>query len=242
MLAANQTGVSKPDTGHPLHNVIWKALTTRLAHFALGVRSARRFIPEVSPLAAFSEPSQDGYDSLARLLQPGDVAGLFLIEPYGSVPGWSYLRGGPMPEMVRENGTVQEKDSLPRPEFVPLENADVPEMLELVKLTEPGPFNARTHEMGTYLGIRLNGRLVAMAGERLRVPGYTEVSAVCTHPDHIGKGYARALMTELMDRIQARGETPMLHVRQDNVRAIELYKRLGFRERVLLHYAVLRKE
>jgi predicted GNAT family acetyltransferase len=80
-----------------------------------------------------------------------------------------------------------------------------------------------------------------MAGERLKVPGYIEVSAICTHPEHTGHGYARILTTEVMQRIRSRGETPFLHVREDNVRAIELYQRLGFRQRVLLHFAVLRK-
>jgi predicted GNAT family acetyltransferase len=125
--------------------------------------------------------------------------------------------------------------------IVDLGAADVPEMLELTALTKPGPFNRRTHELGTYLGIRRDGKLVAMAGERLKVRGYTEVSAVCTHPEHTGHDYARILMTEVMRRICDRGETPFLHVREDNVRAIELYKRLGFKQRVLSHLAVLRK-
>lgn len=114
-------------------------------------------------------------------------------------------------------------------------------MIELTALTKPGPFGSRTHELGTYLGIRPQGKLVAMAGERLKVPGHTEVSAVCTHPEHTGKGYAAILMAEVMRRIRERGETPFLHVRADNGRAIEIYKRLGFRERKLGHFAVLRK-
>jgi len=114
--------------------------------------------------------------------------------------------------------------------------------MELTERTKPGPFHKRTHELGTYLGIRRDGRLVAMAGERLKIPGYTEVSAVCTHPEHTGHGYARILMAEVMQRILGRGETPVLHVREDNVRAIALYERLGFRLRVLMHFAVLRKD
>ena len=89
-------------------------------------------------------------------------------------------------------------------------------MLELTALTKPGPFGTRTHELGTYIGLREEGKLVAMAGERLKVPGYTEISAVCTHPEHNGKGYAGLLMTEIMRRIRERGETAFLHVRQDN--------------------------
>jgi predicted GNAT family acetyltransferase len=118
---------------------------------------------------------------------------------------------------------------------------DSSEMIELTSLTKPGPFGTRTHELGNYLGIRREGKLVAMAGERLKVPGYTEVSAVCTHPDHTGNGYARVLMMEIVRRIRDRGETPFLHVRGDNARAIDLYKLLGFHERKFGHFAVLRK-
>jgi predicted GNAT family acetyltransferase len=113
-------------------------------------------------------------------------------------------------------------------------------MIELTALTKPGPFSTRTHELGTYFGIREGGKLVAMAGERLKVPGYTEVSAVCTHPEHTGKGYARVLMIEVMRGIRQRGETPFLHVRQDNERAIALYERLGFIKRHRGHFAVIR--
>lgn len=125
--------------------------------------------------------------------------------------------------------------------IVALTPADSPEMVELATLTKPGPFGTRTHELGTYLGIRHEGKLVAMSGERLKVPGYTEVSAVCTHPEHTGKGYAGTLMREVMQGIRQRGEVPFLHVRQDNLRAIDLYKRLGIAERTVLYLAVIRK-
>jgi predicted GNAT family acetyltransferase len=118
---------------------------------------------------------------------------------------------------------------------------DSPDMVALTALTKPGPFGTRTHELGAYIGIRFQGKLIAMAGERLKIPGYTEVSAVCTHPDHLGKGYARILMSEIMRRIRDRGETPFLHVRRDNSRAIALYERLGFQARKLGHFAVLRR-
>jgi predicted GNAT family acetyltransferase len=115
-------------------------------------------------------------------------------------------------------------------------------MLALTKLTKPGPFGARTHEMGDYFGIRSAGILAAMAGERLRLPGYTEISAVCTHPDHLGCGYASGLMEMFMERICSRGELPFLHVRSENARAIQVYERLGFRKRTSLHYVVLRHQ
>jgi len=226
---------------HPLHNVIWKALTTRQTEFAESCDQARRFLPEVTSLAAFLEPTQRGYDSLAGLLNPGGTIALFLDVPYQPRPGWNFVAGTPMPQMVYHNASAPPPRSSSDPEIVELSAADAPDMMELTALTKPGPFNRRTHELGTYLGIRCDRKLVAMAGERLKIPGYTEVSAVCTHPEHIGHGYARILTTEIMQRILSRGETPFLHVREDNVRAIELYKRLGFNQRVLLHLVVLRK-
>jgi ribosomal protein S18 acetylase RimI-like enzyme len=231
---------------HPLDNIIWTALTTRQDNFAVSNGQARRFMPEVSPLAGFREPTTADYESLAGLLGSRGTIGLFLDAPYEPHAGWTPVAGAPMPEMVYEGvgapSSRSSSSSSSDPEIVELSVADSPDMLELATLTKPGPFGKRTHELGAYLGIRREGRLVAMAGERLKVPGYTEVSAVCTHPEHTGRGYARILMMEVMQRIRSRGETPCLHVRKDNVRAIELYERLGFRQRVLLHFVVLRKD
>jgi ribosomal protein S18 acetylase RimI-like enzyme len=224
---------------HPLDNVIWNALNTRDQHFAESFGHARRFHRDVSPLAAFETADDNGYASLAGLLVQGDTVGLFLPEPYEARPGWERLGGGNLLQMIHEGDL--ETPSSPH-ELHPLGAADSPEMLELTALTKPGPFLKRTHHLGTYLGIRKEGKLVAMAGERLKVPGHTEVSAVCTHPDHLGQGYARILMTEVMRRIRERGETPYLHSIKENTRAIDLYKRLGFRERLLGHFVILRKQ
>jgi ribosomal protein S18 acetylase RimI-like enzyme len=225
---------------HPLDNVIWKALTTRQSGFAESCGNARRFVPEVSPLAAFEEPTPEGYESLAGLLDAGEMIGLFLDEPFQPIQGWSFVAGAPLLEMIGGDGSTLQ--AAPQPEIAELTAADSPEMVALAALTKPGPFGSRTHELGTYVGIRRDGKLVAMAGERLKVPGYTEMSAICTHPEHTGRGYAKMLMIELMRRIASRGETSFLHVREDNVHAVELYQRLGFSVRVRGHYAVLRKD
>jgi predicted GNAT family acetyltransferase len=223
---------------HPLDNVIWQALTTRQTHFAEGSGGARRFTPEVSPLSAFVEASENGYVALGDLVRTGGTVGIFLDEPYQTRPGWEYVAGAPLLQMVYENGRQLEASAN---EFRTLDDSDSPEMLALTALTKPGPFGKRTRQLGTYLGIFQNGKLAAMAGERLKVPGHTEISAVCTHPNHLGRGYAGALMGELIRRIRGRGETPFLHVRADNARAIGLYGKLGFGERKLGHYAVIRR-
>ena len=226
---------------HPLDNIIWKALTTRHAGFSEGSGQARRFVREVSPLTAMQEPSTEGFASLADLVGGGGSAYLFLDEIPAARDGWSVAATSPLVQMIYENGNGSGTARPPNVQICELGERDSPEMLELTALTKPGPFNSRTHELGTYLGIRSQGRLVSMAGERLKVPGYTEVSAVCTHPDHLGKGYAALLMTEVMEGIRRRGEVPFLHVRQINTRAIGLYERLGFRLRRLLHYAQLKR-
>lgn len=225
---------------HPLDNVIWHALTTRQAHFAQGSNGARRFIPEVSPLSGFEEPSNSGYESLTRLAGPRGTLAVFLEHPYEHRPEWEFIAGAPLLQMVSEKSSLG--TAVNGHEILELGAADSAEMLALTALTKPGPFGPRTHELGAYVGIREQGKLVAMAGERLKVPGFTEVSAVCTHPAHLGKGYARILMAEVMRRIGERGETPFLHVRQDNSRAIAIYQRLGLEVRKLLHFAVLRSD
>jgi predicted GNAT family acetyltransferase len=122
-----------------------------------------------------------------------------------------------------------------------LGDADAPEMLALAQLTRPGPFLARTHVMGTFRGLRIGGRLAAMAGERMRMPGCTELSGVCTHPDFRGRGLARRLSAIVCAGIEARGETPFLHAWKDNHPAIALYERLGFRLRAEVNVAVLER-
>jgi len=228
---------------HPLDNVIWQALTTRQTEFAESSEKASRFVPEVSPLAGLREPTPEGYESLAELLYSEGTIALFLDTPYQDRRGWNLIAGAPLLQMVCEDGaSLAELSSASEAKVVELNAGHSAAMSELTTLTKPGPFDKRTHELGTFLGICRDGKLVAMAGERLKVPGYTEVSAVCTHPEHAGKGYARILMTEVMRRIRDRGETPFLHVRKDNERAIELYQRLGFSRRLLSHLAVLRRD
>jgi len=228
---------------HPLDNPIWQALTTSQAHLAKIGTSARRFPNDITSLGAFPEPSEECYRSLASILEDDKATGVLFDYPAEPPSGWTVLGGAPLLEMVHKNGGpgLPSNSRVPEPEIRELTVADAPEMVALAQRTTPGPFGLRTRELGGYTGIHQNGRLAAMAGERLHVPGFTEISAVCTHPDFLGRGYAAALMTALMKNIYGRGEVPFLHVREDNLRAIALYERLGFTKRVVLHYRVLRR-
>ena len=225
---------------NPLDNIIWHALTTRQTEFAQSCGETRRFVADVGPLAGFPEPSDKAYEELAELAKlGGGIIALFLEEPFQPRAGWRAIKGAPLIQMVRENGAAPDA---PSSLVQPLGAADNDEMVALATLTQPGPFGPRTRELGSFFGIRQNGKLIAMAGERMKVPGHTEISAVCTHPDYLGKGYAAALINKAMQGILDRGEMPFLHSRVDNTRAIELYTRLGFRERSLRHYVVLVRE
>jgi ribosomal protein S18 acetylase RimI-like enzyme len=230
-----QEAFETPKTMHNLDNPIWHSLSTLHAHFAEGDELAKRYPPEVTLLAGMGEPSSEAYASLAKTLQRAGAV-LFLDQPPQIPSGWITVHSSPLVQMVCENPNLAQ-DGFPAEKLTP---GDVPEMIALAELTKPGPFGTRTRELGEYLGIRKSRRLVAMAGERLHLPGYTEVSAVCTHPDFQGRGYARELMSILMRRIIQRGETPILHVRQENVSAIHLYEKLGFRTRRLIHFVIIR--
>jgi ribosomal protein S18 acetylase RimI-like enzyme len=222
---------------HPLDNPVWTALTTAQAHWAQKSPLARRFPAEIGPLAGFETPTREAYESLGELFPASGIAAICLDEPPELPATWILHEIAPMLQMIYTGC------KLPPPvtDFIELTAADAPEMLALATLTKPGPFAIRTHELGDFIGIKRGGKLAAMAGERLRAPGYTEVSAVCTHPDEVGHGYARGLMVEIMCRILVRSETPFLHVRSQNQRAIELYHRLGYVDRHLFQLTILRK-
>jgi predicted GNAT family acetyltransferase len=224
---------------HPLDNVTWTALITTQAHLAEANEFARRFPVDIGPLAGLKEPTEQAFNSLAALLNPGEAAALFLDRAQDPPSYLNVIATAPLLQMVQEEANNFSEGT--SHQLIELKADDIPEMIALTEMTKPGPFGTRTRELGTYLGIRESGNLVAMSGERLRVPGYTEVSAVCTHPEHTGRGYAAALMQAVMNGIRGRQETPFLHTRADNDRAIGLYERLGFKSRVLLHLVVVRK-
>ena len=222
---------------HVLDDPAWHALSTRQANLAEGDDHAKRFHVEVTPIAATADQSVISYDSLAKLLRPNEMAGLF-PEVSSNLP--VSLTIADHIRVLQMVWTGQEA-LLQTQAVETLASSDDDEMLTLAELTEPGPFGRRTHELGSYLGIRDQGKLVAMAGERLRPPGYTEVSAVCTHPAHRGHGYASSLVSALVNTIVERDETPFLHVRTGNTGAIRVYEKLGFETRRIFDITVVRR-
>lgn len=209
---------------HPLDRPVWSALTTRQAEFAVGGGRALRFAADVSPLSAVQDDSPESLAALAGLIPPASSVMVLVDRPIAPPPGTAIARTLPIVRMAAKSligGATSDG-------LQPLTDADAPEMLALATLTEPGPFLARTHKLGVFWGIKENGRLLAMAGERLRPEGFTEVSGVCTHPDARGRGFARKLSAWVAHKIVARGETPFLHSLTANTNAIRLYESLGF--------------
>lgn len=208
---------------HPLDNPAWASLTGPHAGLAERRGAAARYPVEVSPFAALAlEPDAQAWAGLAELVTPGDA--VVLTGPQHRPPaGWTVATA--IPGVQLDGSAVA---GAPDPEAVPLTEADVPEMLDLVRRTRPGPFEKRTIELGTYLGVRRGGALVAMAGERMHPPGWTEISAVCTDPAHRGQGLAARLTLAVAAGIRARGDVPFLHTGAANAPAIRLYLALGF--------------
>ena len=228
---------SEPSS-HPLDRPIWSALTTRQRDLAEGGGNARRFPVAVAPFADMADMSPESFAALGALLSGPEIAVLFTPDPVTAPSEFKVLLAETGEQMI---GAPAEF-SLPGVEIVGLGASDVPAMMALIELTKPGPFGARTHELGTFLGIRVGGELVAMTGERMKPGNYTEMTAVCVHPDHRGRGYAQALLSAVSRQIVARGEAPFLHVFTSNVSAIALYRRQGMEIRRRLHITVLQKQ
>ena len=219
----------------PLDNPAWAALSGPHAHFAEQKGQVLRYPVDVSPfLAVPDDPDEHLWPDIADLAGPG--ATVVIVGGAGAPPeGWTRLNDT-QGVQLDGSGLVTGDDSA----AVRLGEDDVPEMLDLVAKTQPGPFLPRTVLLGTYLGIRHEGALIAMAGERLHPPGWTEISAVCTDPEFRGRGLAARLVRAVGAGIRARGETPFLHAAASNVPAIRLYESLGFRLRRELVFSALR--
>lgn len=222
-------------TAHVLDRPVWSSLATRHAAFAVGGERARRFAPDINPLAGARDDAPESLAELAQLV-PTDGPLLLLQADAVVLPaGTELATEAPGVQMVLERLAELPAD----PRIVALTAADAPTMLALATLTIPGPFSARSPELGEFYGVKDGGALLAMAGERMKHPGYSEISGVCTHPDARGRGLARSLSAHVARRILARGETPYLHAYASNTAAIQLYTALGFRLRAEMHVVAI---
>ena len=219
---------------HGLDNPIWSSLTSRHADLAIGGSLARRYPPEVAPFAALYEPTDDAEQALLDITTPGETVCFLRTGPQAEC--WTvknhisivqFVWAGAQPEV--ESGTEQ------------LGSKDLPAMLELTALVYPAYFRAGTAGLGTYYGIKDGQRLCSMAGIRMAMDGYQEISAVCTHPDYRQRGYAARLIRRLVRHIQALGETPFLHTEADNLSARAMYEKLGFRVRTEIPFWVMER-
>ncbi|MEN3272731.1 MAG: hypothetical protein V7636_1492 [Actinomycetota bacterium] len=222
---------------HPLDNAVWNALTGPRQAFAEQRGRAARFDPAVAPFAAVEDAHDpDAWSDLADLVGSGHSA-VFLAPPVEPPAGWEITWRRPCHQLVASDVDTAETQVA----LLVLGASDVPEMIELIELTQPGPFAVRTFELGGYVGVRDDsGTLVAMAGERLAVDGFVEVSAVCTRPELRGTGLGTRLVRAVVAGIRARGDEAFLHVADNNLNALRLYLALGFTERIMADAAIIR--
>ncbi len=222
---------------HPLDRPVWSALTSaRQASLAVGAGGALRLAPGYGVFAAAVDPSPQSLAALSALEQPEGMLATVEAARTPVPPGLTVLKEAVLSQMVLVDLAPAKPCDIA---IEPLGEADAAAMLALATLTEPGPFFERTHRLGDFFGVKQDGRLLAMAGERLKPDGFTEVSGVCAHPDARGRGYAGALMRAVIERILARGETAFLHSYADNAGAIALYHSLGFTIRASMQMRML---
>lgn len=222
---------------HLLDNPIFNALTTGNQQLSNGNTQIKYFSKEVAPFVGLKNNSAQEFIELYKLL-PHDGPFVFVSIHETDIPlPWQVLAAIPGYQMIYKGGNPSFDNSA----LVPLTDGHVPQMLELTSLTNPGPFAQRTIDFGHYVGIFEGEKLAAMAGQRMNPLPYAEISAVCTHPDHTGKGYAKQLMAYHIQRIKAEGNIPFLHVRGDNDRAIGVYKEIGFETRGAVNFYVIKK-
>ncbi|MBW7968171.1 GNAT family N-acetyltransferase [Bradyrhizobium sp. BR 10289] len=221
-----------------LDRPIWSALTTSQKHLAEGGPRALRYPVDMTPFADMVDMSATSFAALGDLMSGSHVAALFTPEPVEIPAGFKVVLAETGEQMIGSPADTSPRDA----EIVKLGAADVPAMMALTELTKPGPFAVRTHELGTFLGIRAGGELVAMTGERMKPGKFVEMTAVCVHPDYRGRGYAQALLSAVARQIEARGEIPFLHVFSSNTSAIALYQRQGMHIRRRLHVTAFMKQ
>ncbi|WP_342648526.1 GNAT family N-acetyltransferase [Mucilaginibacter sp. CSA2-8R] len=225
---------------HPLDNPAWHALQSGNKSLARGNELYGYFDAEVSPFVGLREANENNLLALYYALPTGSVKLLALPMQISISKPWTLLSGMDGFQMIYQSTEILPLNA-DKAEILPLTDAHIPQMLALTKLTNPGPFGSKTIAFGHYTGIFEGEQLVAMAGQRLHAVPYAEISAVCTHPDHLGKGYAKQLLSYQVNRVLAASGIPYLHVRHDNYRAIQVYESLSFEKRIPVYFHVLQK-
>lgn len=215
---------------HILDNPIWQSLFTCHSKFAIGSEQLKRYPQEIGPFIAVPSPDVAVEAEMITLVAAGETVYFVGVAPSVS-SAWRMEEQSPILQMIYDSGAEAEEGTA---EIYMLSESDVPAMLALTALVYPEYFRLRTAELGNYLGIYRNGMLAAMAGERMYLTGYREISAVCTHPNFLGRGYAGMLVNGVVNGILSRNEIPFLHVSSNNERAKSLYERLGFTTRCSL--------
>jgi ribosomal protein S18 acetylase RimI-like enzyme len=223
---------------HVLDRPIWSALTSRHAALALGGPLAWRYQPSIVPFAAARDDGAESIAALAALAAHSPEMVLAEANPLTLPPGFVVTLSIPAVQMILVRPPEQATDA----RIERLTEADAEEMLALATLTKPGPFTLRAQALGEFWGIRIDGRIAAMAGERMRQVSFTEVSGVCSHPDFRGRGLARVLSLFMTHRVLARGETPFLHAYATNTPALRLYESIGYEVRTAMNIAMVRGE
>jgi ribosomal protein S18 acetylase RimI-like enzyme len=219
---------------HPLDRPVWTALTTRQAEFAEGNALAKRFIPSVVPFASTPDNEEKCLCALESIVPIGERIFLAQADEIALSDKFAKAVEAKVVQMI----AVRRADPIPDARIEKLTNADAEEMLALATLTKPGPFTLRAAALGEFFGIKIDGRLAAMAGERMKQPGFSELSGVCSHPDFRGASLGKIMSLHVTNRIFARGETPYLHAYTTNAAAIRLYESIGFELRRELNVAV----
>ncbi|WP_374163571.1 GNAT family N-acetyltransferase [Arcticibacter sp. MXS-1] len=213
---------------HVLDNPIFNALNTGNAHIAQGSSNAKYYVRDVAFFAGLKDNTGHEFQELRELLPEKSVAVLFTPAGINVPSGWNLMVEKKLLQMTYETQRTPAIEGAP---LVSLDYPDLDKIQSLISLTNPGPFMDRTLEFGNYEGIFDGENLVAMAGQRMKPGNYTEISAVCTHPDYCGRGYAARLITSQVRKITAEGRKPFLHVLPDNIPACKLYGKLGFQIR-----------
>ena len=221
-----------------LINSVWEALSSRQSHFNRGTQSLKYFPQEVSPFIGLKNWDTEDLVDLENNIPGNRSFSVMIAKEVTIPPSFKIIFSLPLYQMVCINLIPFSNPSIA---IDNLGNKDIPKMLALTEITKPGPFYERTIDFGHYIGIFDKEELVAMAGERLQINGFTEISAICTKPEYLGKGYASLLLSKASERTMKEGNTPFLHVRTDNVRAIQVYQKLGFTIKADVYFAIFKK-